>query len=81
MTYRLFLFYIIIILFIDINGRTYVGRKYIIKTEPDDMEVETEIKRMETNTSFGDYSSSHEGCSIRLECKTARIKKGSCHFT
>ena len=49
------------------------------------MKIETEIEKMETNMIAGDYSSSHNKCSLRLQCsapkkKNFKIKSGSCNF-
>ena len=65
----------------------YRYRKYIwcidqfhLEVKPSDLNIEKHIERMETNPVSGDYSFSDD-CSIRLVCKSARIKAGSCHFT
>ena len=52
-----------------------------LEVEPKDTNIETKIERMEMDTISGDYQSGQDQCSIRLVCKNARIKPGSCHFT
>ena len=55
-----------------------------IKTEAEDA-AEIERAEMPRNSNSGDYSSSHNECSIRLKCRVSktrkdRIKPGSCFF-
>ena len=55
--------------------------KFHVEVEPKDVHIETSI---ESTFNSGDYSSSPQGCSFKLICKTInrndRIKAGSCKF-
>merc|ERR1719219_2135018 len=72
-----------------IGGRKYIIDKFVIETEdePRDMKLETEIVRMDENTTSSggqDYSFSHDDCSLRMSCKApkkTKINAGTCSFT
>ena len=70
MTVKLFLVYLV-----------YESKSDASEVEPEHVNIETSIERMDSNTNSGDYSSIQEDCSIRLVCRNARIKEGTCKFT
>ena len=57
--------------------------KFYLEVKPEDMNVDPHITGMQSDTRYGDYSSSRSDCTIILICNTTkeRIKPGSCKFT